>query len=116
MATGGHISQFTAAVRRYNASGERVRIDGVCRSACTMLLAIRNVCVEPSAQLLFHAGHSMEPGHRSEIMQRATAGMLAAYRPRLRSYLKANRYMETLEFRAISRQDMISKFGYPACR
>ena len=113
---GGHIRDFAAVVRKYNASGERVRIDGLCRSACTMLLAIRNVCVEPSAQLAFHAGHSMEPGHRSELMQRATNSMLAAYKPRLRNYLRANRYMETLEYHTISGQDLISKFGYPACR
>ncbi|MCO5086349.1 MAG: hypothetical protein M9883_05785, partial [Methylobacteriaceae bacterium] len=42
-------------IQKYNKSGERFRIEGSCQSSCTMLLAIRNVCVEPSATLLFHA-------------------------------------------------------------
>src|SRR6478736_2505922 len=42
-------------VREYNRSGKQMRIEGSCQSSCTMLLAIRNVCVDPNATLLFHA-------------------------------------------------------------
>jgi hypothetical protein len=41
--------------------------------------------------------------------------MLNAYNARLRSYIMANHYMDTLEFHAISGSDMIHKFGYRAC-
>jgi hypothetical protein len=41
--------------------------------------------------------------------------MLAAYNARLRSYVTANHYMETLEFHSIPGSDMIRKFGYRAC-
>ena len=42
--------------------------------------------------------------------------MLAAYKSRLRNYLVAGGYVETFEFHTISGQDMITKFGYRACR
>jgi hypothetical protein len=51
---GGRINP-DAIIAQYNKSGERFRIEGSCQSSCTMLLAIRNVCVDPSARLLFHA-------------------------------------------------------------
>ena len=40
---GGYVPNFVAMVRRYNASGETFRIEGVCKSACTLFLGIRNV-------------------------------------------------------------------------
>jgi hypothetical protein len=52
---GGGVINAPAIVARYNASGEPFRIEGSCRSSCTMLLAIKNVCVEPNATLMFHA-------------------------------------------------------------
>ena len=39
-----------------------------------------------------------------------------AYNGRLRTYLTANRVMETLAFHTISGCDMIAKFGYRECR
>jgi hypothetical protein len=104
---------FNTLVRQYNASGERFRIDGHCQSACTLFLSIRNVCVEPSARLLFHAGHTRGPNR--QINPVATNHMISAYNGRLRGYLKAGGYMDTLAFHTISGQDMISKFGYRAC-
>lgn len=42
--------------------------------------------------------------------------MLAAYNPKLRKYLVSNGYVSSFEFHTISGQDMITKFGYRACR
>ena len=55
---GGAIAPYEAMIAQANASGELFRIQGVCKSVCTMFLSISNVCVEPSAQLMFHAGVS----------------------------------------------------------
>jgi hypothetical protein len=52
---GRPISRFDPMVSEYNQSGELFRIDGHCQSACTLFLAIRNVCIESDAELLFHA-------------------------------------------------------------
>ena len=102
---GGSTQKFAADRARINAKGERFRITGHCQSACTMFLAAKKVCVEPSATLLFHAGNDAT----------ATKRMLDSYKPALRSYLVANKIMETKKFTTISGSTIISRFGYPKC-
>jgi hypothetical protein len=102
---GGSTQKFAADRARINAKGERMRITGHCQSACTMFLAARKVCVEPSANLLFHAGNDAT----------ATKRMLDSYNPALRRYLVANKIMETKAFTTISGNTIISRFGYPKC-
>src|SRR5690242_21947995 len=109
---GGRFVRFDPVVTQYNLSGEPFRIDGICKSACTMFLSIRNVCVTRGATFFFHAGHD----RNRNITASATNHMLGAYNDRLRSYVLANHYMETLDFHPISGRDMIRKFGYPECR
>ena len=103
---GGKTKDFAVDVEQYKRSGEQFRITGHCQSACTMFLSLRNVCVEPSARLLFHAGATPE----------GTRRMVNSYNSRLRSYLNANRIMESPAFHTISGRDMISKFGYRSCK
>ena len=67
---GGRINA-PAIIREYNASGKQMRIEGSCQSSCTTLLAIKNVCVEPSAQLRFHA--ALFPNERGQKPPPATA-------------------------------------------
>jgi hypothetical protein len=109
---GGQFSEFDPIVSQYNRSGEPFRIEGHCQSACTLFLAIRNVCIDPGATLLFHAGHD----RGKNVTAGATHHLLSAYNGRLRSYVMANHYMDTLEFHSISGDEMIQKFGYRACR
>src|SRR5215475_5081908 len=109
---GGPSSRFDPIVNQYNQSGELFRIVGRCQSACTLFLGIRNVCIERSATLLFHAGHAM---YTRTILPWATEHMLNAYNDRLRSYVVSHHYMETIEFHAISGRDLIEKFGYREC-
>jgi hypothetical protein len=109
---GGPSSRFDPIVNQYNLSGELFRIEGRCQSACTLFLGIKNVCVERSATLLFHAGHDMA---KTKILAWATNHMLDAYSASLRSYLVSNHYMDTMAFHSISGHDMIQKFGYREC-
>jgi hypothetical protein len=110
---GGRINP-AAIIAQYNKSGERFRIEGSCQSSCTMLLAIRNVCVDPNATLLFHA--ALFPNERGQKPPpQRQAAMLASYKPKLRNYLVKNGYVETFDFHAISGRDIIGKFGYRAC-
>jgi hypothetical protein len=106
-------AEFEAVIKQYNTSGERFRIDGHCQSACTMFLAIRNVCVTPNATLLFHSGDNPRTGQRNE---ETTNRMLAKYRPALRKYVTDNHYMDTFEFHSIPGRVIVSRFGYPACK
>jgi hypothetical protein len=102
---GGRTRDFAVDVERHRRSGELFRITGHCQSACTMFLALSNACVEPSARLLFHAGQTPE----------GTRRMFDSYNARLRSYLTANRIMESPSFHTISGREMINRFGYRAC-
>jgi hypothetical protein len=108
---GGWFEQFDPIVRQYNQSGELFRIEGHCQSACTLFLGIKNVCIEPTASLLFHAGHD----RNRNITAKATNRILSAYNASLRDYVTSNHYMETLAFHTISGRDLIQKFGYRAC-
>lgn len=108
---GGQFVRFDPVVAEYNRSGELFRIEGHCQSACTLFLGIKNVCIEPGAQLLFHAGHDRQ----KNITAKSTNHMLAAYKPKLRQYLVSNHYMDTLAFHTVSGREMIDKFGYKAC-
>lgn len=111
---GGGIIGAPDIIRKYNQSGERFRIEGSCQSSCTKLLAIKNVCVDPNATLLFHAALLARERHQKPDPKKQAA-MLNSYNPKLRSYLVANHYVDTFEFHAISGRDIIQKFGYKAC-
>jgi hypothetical protein len=98
--------QFLAMIQQYNSSGERFRIDTLCRSACTMFLSIRNVCIAPGATLAFHTGATVA----------STQTMLSTYNAALQAYVTANHYMDSHAFHTISGSDIVKRFGYPACR
>jgi hypothetical protein len=54
---GGVLESYKAKYAAIRARGERVIIDGVCNSACTLVLGIvplSRVCVTPRASLGFH--------------------------------------------------------------
>ena len=108
---GGNYARFDPVVAQYNASGELFRIEGHCQSSCTLFLGIRNVCVERSASLLFHSAHDRQRNPSPSL----TVHMMDAYNPKLRGYLTAGHYMDTLAFHTISGADMIRRFGYREC-
>jgi hypothetical protein len=108
---GGRYARFDPVVSQRNQSGELFRIEGHCQSSCTLFLGIRNVCVDRNATLLFHAAHDRS----RNVSPSLTSHMLGAYNARLRHYVAANHYMDTLEFHSISGSDMIRKFGYREC-
>jgi hypothetical protein len=103
---GGNTERFAQDRARIAQSGQPFRIEGHCQSACTMFLSLKNVCVDPSAELLFHAGGNPQ----------STQRMLNSYNARLRSFLMANHYMDTPQFHTISGSEIIQKFGYRQCR
>lgn len=109
---GGRFAVYDPIVAAHNRSGELFRIRGHCQSACTLFLGIRNVCVERSAQLLFHAGNDRS----GKISATSTQHMLSAYNIRLRQHLVSSGYMQTTAFHAVSGADLIDRFGYKECR
>ena len=107
---GGDTNKFAAMVDQANASGELFRIQGHCQSACTMFLGVRNVCVERSASLLFHAAGI------GVVNPARTAQMASMYNASLRDYVESNHYLDTRTLlSAISGSMIIDKFGYKEC-
>jgi len=109
---GGRFVRFNPVIAKFNASGQLFRIGGLCKSACTTFLRIRNVCVHPGARFGFHAGSNRD----GSISQHETRQMMASYNGALFNYLERGGYMQTLEYHYISGSDIISKFGYSACK
>ena len=107
---GGRFADFMPVISQYNASGERFPITGTCKSACTMFLSIRNVCVGPGAHFYFHAGKA-----RGGVDTRQTAVMLSSYNSALQSYIRDHHMMETNDYQMLPGSVLI-KLGYPSCR
>jgi hypothetical protein len=103
---GGSTERFAQDRAQIAKSGQPFRIEGHCQSACTMFLALKNVCVDPGAELLFHAGGNPQ----------STQRMLNSYNAKLRSFLMTNHYMDTPQFHTISGSEIIQTFGYRQCR
>jgi hypothetical protein len=108
------MAKFDAIIGQYNASGELFRIEGHCQSSCTMFLAIRNVCVDPNANLLFHASLSARERDHAPYPEK-NAHMASHYNSRLRAFVLANHYMDSFTFHPISGRGIIRKFGYRQC-
>src|SRR5690348_336562 len=57
---GGYVEEYKAKYAKIRDRGERVVIDGICNSACTLVLGIvplNRVCVTPKASLGFHQAY-----------------------------------------------------------
>jgi hypothetical protein len=57
---GGYVEEYKARYKRVRDKGERVIIDGICNSACTLVLGIvsmNKICVTPRASLGFHQAY-----------------------------------------------------------
>ena len=57
---GGYVEEYKQRYAKLRDRGERVVIDGVCNSACTLVLGIipaNRICVTPRASLGFHQAY-----------------------------------------------------------
>ena len=111
---GGYVPDFVKIVRQYSASGEPFRIEGTCKSARTLFLGIRGVCVERDAKLMFHAGHDIAE-NRTGPDTRASRAALYRYNERLRAYLLEGHVMDTDAFHTLPGSELIDRFGYREC-
>jgi len=111
---GGRIVDFLPIIQQYNASGELFRIEGVCKSACTLFLGIRNACVERSATLMFHGGHDVKENVTGPDT-RASRAMLYRYKETLRQYLLEGHYMDNDEYHTLMGSELVDRFGYREC-
>ena len=86
---GGQIGEYLAKYQTLRVSGERVEIDGLCASACTMILGVipRNrICVTPRAILAFHA--AWDPTPEGDAVSAAGTHILwSKYPPAIRRWI-----------------------------
>src|ERR1700749_4544510 len=57
---GGYVEEYKAKYKQVRDSGERVVIDGICNSACTLVFGIvplNKICVTPRASVGFHEAY-----------------------------------------------------------
>jgi hypothetical protein len=57
---GGYVEEYKTKYKRVREKGERVIIDGICNSACTLVLGMvpmNKICVTPRASLGFHQAY-----------------------------------------------------------
>jgi len=111
---GGRFAVYYPIIKKYNKSGERFRIEGFCRSACTLFLSIKNVCVDRSAFLSFHAGPDRKT-HKWVRNSSSTRKMLRAYKPKLRRYLLDGHHVDSRTYFTMKGATLIDKFGYEEC-
>jgi hypothetical protein len=82
---GGDVRQYAAQTYAYIRSGREVRLHE-CRSACTLALAVPNVCVYPDGVLRFHKAYNPITRATNDGVSDA---MLTAYPPAVREKLGA---------------------------
>jgi hypothetical protein len=57
---GGYVEEYKAKYKRIRDSGDRVVIDGICNSACTLVFGIvpmNKICVTPKASIGVHQAY-----------------------------------------------------------
>ena len=79
---GGHIGSYVIKYQRLASAGESVIIDGLCASACTILLSELprdKICVTSRAMLGFHAAWNFGPNGRTFPDPEATLMLYSTY-------------------------------------
>jgi len=79
---GGQIGSYVIKYQRLASAGESVIIDGLCASACTILLSKLphdKICVTSRATLGFHAAWNYGPNGRTFTDPEATLMLYSAY-------------------------------------
>ena len=81
---GGYVEEYKAKYKRIRDRKERVIIDGICNSACTLVIGIvpRNkICVTPRASLGFHQAYTMVdwPVRQKVINEAGTRDLMSYY-------------------------------------
>ena len=109
---GGYVEEYRKAVETYNYQGRKVKILGICRSACILALASDNVCVGPNAQVKAHLAYEKETGRRRPDVTEQMLYMLPApIRNRLWGHVQRQYTPEA----TLGYTDLVN-LGIPSCK
>ena len=87
---GGQIGRYVDRYEKLRASGQAVVIDGLCASACTIVLGTipnHKICVTPNAELGFHAARDVGKRGRAIPNPEATKELLSMYPSPVRRWI-----------------------------
>src|SRR5215831_17454559 len=87
---GGRIDRYLDGYEELSASGRTVMIDGLCASACTIVLAAiprDKICVTSKASLAFHAAWDFGAHRRTITNPEATQMLFAMYPMQVRRWI-----------------------------
>jgi hypothetical protein len=92
---GGLVDEYKAKYAKLRDRGERVIIDGICNSACTLVLGIvplNRICVTPRASLGFHQAYYDKRWTMGVKVASAegTADLVSYYPNTVRDWIKRN--------------------------
>lgn len=113
---GGEIGNYLAKYHALRVSGERVVIDGICASACTMLLGAipRNrICVTSRATLSFHAAWDATPGGNWVVSSAGNRLLWSSYPRDVRQWISRHGGLRSQTI-SLSGPDLSAM--YPTCR
>ncbi|CAM5366062.1 putative protein OS=Afipia felis OX=1035 GN=NCTC12722_01803 PE=4 SV=1 [Afipia felis] len=92
---GGYVEEYKAKYERIRARGERVVIDGICNSACTLVFGIvpnSKICVTPRASIGLHQAYydkSFTFGIKVTSME-GTSELMSYYPQSMKDWLRRN--------------------------
>src|ERR1700751_106974 len=89
---GGRIGNYVTKFQRLRSSGESVVIDGLCASACTLVLSAvphNKICVTSRATLGFHAAYDFGINGRTIANPEATRVLYSMYPAPVRQWIAA---------------------------
>jgi hypothetical protein len=112
--SGGHLQSYIAEVRRLNAEASTKAIRGVCVSACTIYLGVKNVCVDPTAQVWFHAAHLPGDNRPNSL---GSLEMLSYYPPSVRAWAIRTRALESTDLQDAKKLtgEQLIRMGVRSC-
>jgi ATP-dependent protease ClpP protease subunit len=87
---GGQIGRYVDQYEQLRSSGQRIVIDGLCASACTIILAAiphDKICVTPNANLAFHAAWDFGAQGRAIANPEATRMLYSMYPSQVRHWI-----------------------------
>jgi hypothetical protein len=92
---GGRVDDYKARYAKVRDAGDRVIIDGICNSACTLVLGIvplNRICVTPRASLGFHEAY-LDKGWTLGVRVASasgTADLMSYYPPSVKTWIARN--------------------------
>ncbi|OUD08143.1 hypothetical protein BVC71_15160 [Marivivens niveibacter] len=93
---GGNVNEYLMNVSMAVLTGETIRIDGWCASACTLYLGSTNTCVTRSANFGFHAprgGSAADNRHAAQVISTRLPAPLGQWYLQNAAFLPADQHV-----------------------